>query len=71
MPDRVHQMRLAETHAAVDEQRVVGARRRFGDRAAGRVRELVRRADDERVEGVAGAEAAEAAGLFGRRLRLD
>ena len=50
--DRVHQMRLAETHAAVDEQRVVGARRRFRDGAARRVRELIRRADDEGVEGV-------------------
>ena len=55
--DRVHQVRLAQAHAAVDEQRVVGPRRRFRDRAAGRVRELVRRPDDERVEGVAGVEA--------------
>ena len=31
MPDRVHQVRLPESHAAVDEQRVVGARRRLGD----------------------------------------
>ena len=55
--DRVHQVRLAETHAAVDEQRVVRTRRRFGDGAARGVRELVRRADDEGVEGVAGIEA--------------
>ena len=27
VPDRVHQVRLAQAHAAVDEQRVVGARR--------------------------------------------
>ena len=60
VPDRVHQVRLAEPHAAVDEQRVVRARRRFGDRAAGRVRELIRRADDEGVEGVAGIEACRA-----------
>ena len=57
MPDRVHQVRLAEPDSAVDEQRVVGARRRFGDGAARGVRELIRRADDEGVEGVAGIEA--------------
>ena len=56
VPDRVHQVGLAQTHPAVDEQRVVRARRRFRDRAAGRVRELVRRADDEGVEGVAGVQ---------------
>ena len=55
--DRVHQVRLAEPHAAVDEERVVRARRRFGDGAARGVRELVRRADDEGVEGVAGIQA--------------
>ena len=53
MTDRVHQVRLAETDAAVDEQRVVGSRRCFGDRATGRVRELIRGSDDEGVEGVA------------------
>ena len=58
VPDRVHQVRLAESDAAVDEQRVVRARRRFGDRAAGGMRELVRRSDDERVERIAGREAA-------------
>ena len=60
LPDRVHQVRLAQPHAAVDEQRVVRARRRLRDRAAGRVRELIRRADDEGVEGVAGIEAGRA-----------
>ena len=58
--DRVHQMGLAQTDAAVEEQRVVRTRRRFSHRAAGRVRELIRRADDERVEGVAGTQAADA-----------
>ena len=58
VPDRVHQVRLAESHAAVDEQRVVGPRRRLGDGAAGGVRELVRGSDDEGVEGVAGSQAA-------------
>ena len=55
MPDRVHQVRLAQSHPAVDEQRVVGARRRLGDGAARRVGELVRRSDDEGVEGIAGS----------------
>ena len=57
LPDRVHQVCLAESHTAVDEQRVVGPRRRFRDRPAGRVRKLVGRADDERVEGVSRIEA--------------
>ena len=56
LPDRVHQMRLSQSHAAVDEQRVVRSRRRLGDRAARRMRELIRGADDEGVEGVAGIE---------------
>ena len=60
LPDRVHQVRLAQPHAAVDEQRVVRARRRFGDGAARGVRELIRRADDEGVEGVAGIQAGRA-----------
>ena len=47
---------LPEPHAAVDEQRVVRTRRRLGDRAARGVRELIRGADDERVEGVAGVQ---------------
>ena len=59
VPDRVHQMRLAETHAAVDEERVVRARRGLGNGAAGRMRELIRRSDDERVERVAGVQAAD------------
>ena len=51
--DRVHQVRLAEPHSAVNEQRVVRARRRFGDRPARGVGELIRRSDDEGVERVA------------------
>jgi hypothetical protein len=39
VPDRVHQVRLAETDPAVDEAGCK-ARRRFRHRAAGRVREL-------------------------------
>ena len=50
LTDRMHQMRLAQSDATVDEQRVVRAGRCFGDRPAGRVGELIRRSDDERVE---------------------
>ena len=57
LTDGMHQMRLAEAHAAVDEQRVVRSRRRFGHGAAGGMRELIRGSDDERVERVAGIEA--------------
>ena len=46
------QVRLAEAHAAVDEERVVVVARLVGDRLRRRVRELVARADDEVVEGV-------------------
>ncbi len=56
VPDGVHQVRLPESHPAVDEQRVVRSRRRFGDRTTGGVRELVRRSDDEGVERVARTE---------------
>ena len=61
-------MRLAEAGAAVDEERVVGLRRRFGDGERGRVGEAVRRADDERVEGVLRVEAAALGPVL---LRLD
>ena len=50
--DRVQQVRLAEARVPVDEERVVGLRRRLGDRQRGSVREPVRRADHERVERV-------------------
>ena len=53
LADGVHQVRLAEADAAVDEQRVVGPRGGLGDGAGGRVGELVRRSDDELLEGVA------------------
>jgi hypothetical protein len=41
--DRVEQVGLAEADAAVDEERVVGPRRRLGDRQRRGVREAVRR----------------------------
>ena len=76
--DRVHQVGLAEADAAVEEERVVGARGRFRDRARGGVRELVRGADDEVLEGearVAGARAARTRrarrGRRGGRLRTE
>ena len=69
--DGLEQMRLAEPHAAVDEQRVVGLDGRLGDRQARGLGELVRGADDERVEAVARVEvraapAAAGAGAGGR-----
>ena len=48
--DRVHQVRLAEADAAVEEERVVGARRRLRDGARRGVGELVGGSDDEGVE---------------------
>src|SRR5207302_6021523 len=39
--DRVHQVRLAQTHAAVEEERVVGLAGRVGDGGAGRDGELI------------------------------
>ena len=42
--DRVHQVGLAEAHAAVQEERVVGVARALGDRQDGRVGEPVGRA---------------------------
>ena len=51
--DGLHQVGLAHADAAVEEERVVGFRRTFGDRLAGGVGELIAAADDECVEGVA------------------
>ena len=41
MRDRLQEVGLAEPGAAVDEERVVGLRRRLGDREGGSVREAV------------------------------
>ena len=51
--DRVHQMRLAESRAAVDEERVVAVARPLGHRQGSSVRETVVRAHHEGGEGVA------------------
>ena len=48
---RVHQVRLAQTDAAVDEQRVIGLAGIAGDLNRGRLGELVALALDEAVEG--------------------
>ena len=56
VPCCVQQVRLAETGLTPDEQRVVGARRGFGDSDGRRVREAIRRSDHEGVEGVLGVE---------------
>ena len=58
--DGVHEVRLAQTHAAVEEQRVVGRARRLRDGQRGRVRKPVRGADDERVERRFGVERVDA-----------
>ena len=52
--DGVHQVRLAQTHAAIQEQRVEGHRAAFGDATGGGMGQLVRFADDEVVKGKAG-----------------
>ena len=65
LSDGVHQVRLAQSDPAVDEERVVRSRRRFGDGSTRGVRKLVRRSDDEGVEGVAKIQTAGA----GRRRR--
>ena len=51
--DGLHQVRLAESHTTVEEERVVGFGGLLGDGDGRGVRELVRGADDERVERVA------------------
>ena len=51
--DGVHQVRLAHSHAAIEEERIVGARGPLGDGQRGGARKLVAVADDEVVEGVA------------------
>ena len=47
MRDRVHQVCLAESHATIEEQRVIGAARILRDLQGGRFRELIALALDE------------------------
>ena len=56
MADGVEQMGLPEAGGAIDEEGVVGAGGRLGDRQGGGVGETVRGADHELVEGVPGIE---------------
>src|SRR5690242_9658614 len=52
--DRTHEMRLAQSRPAVDEERIVHGAWRLGDGAGGGNSEPVGGADDEVVEAVAG-----------------
>src|SRR3954469_2925433 len=47
LPDGLHEVCLAETHAAINEERVVGACRRLRNGKTGSVRDFVVRTDDE------------------------
>src|SRR4051812_38789912 len=67
LADRLHQVRLAETDAAVDEERVVSASRGLRDRETRGVRNLVVRADDKRIESVTRIQSESAAFAAGRR----
>ena len=59
--DGMHQVGLAEAHAAVQEERVVGVARALRDRQARGVGEAVGRPDDEVREGVARVDVGRAA----------
>ena len=64
--DGMEQVRLSQPRSAIDEQRVVGASRLFGDRDGRRVCETVAGADDEGVEDVLVVEPAVAQAGVGR-----
>ena len=70
VPDGVEQVGLAAPGAAMDEQRVEADCRRRGERPRGRRRDLVRLADDERLEPVAGIEVGSARIALGRQRTL-
>jgi hypothetical protein len=53
MPDRLHQVGLAQADAAMQEKRIVGPRRRVRHRLRRGMRELIVHPDDERLEGAA------------------
>src|SRR5712675_647633 len=52
LSDGLHQMGFAQANAAVNEQRIVRARRRLRDGKTGCVRDFIVRADDERFKRV-------------------
>ena len=63
MADRVHQVRLAQADASVEEERVVGLSGGVGDGAAGGVGEAAAVAHHEGGEGEVGIETGDAAAL--------
>ena len=64
--DRLQQVGLAQSRAAVDEQRVVATARGLGHRQGGGMCEAVGCSDHERVEGVSGGTDRREGGLLGR-----
>src|SRR5215468_1892275 len=56
LADGLHQMGLAQTDAAIDEERIVCTRRRLRDSKTGCVRDFIIRTDNERFEGVSRVE---------------
>src|SRR5882724_7447727 len=66
----LHQMRLAETDAAVNEQRIVSPRRRLRDRKASGMRYLIVRTDHKRFERVSRIEPGHGCRRFDVALRL-
>ena len=67
VPDRVHEVRLAQPHPAVDVERVVRPRRRLGHCPRRGFGKLVRRPDDEALERVAHVQADAGRGVRRRR----
>jgi hypothetical protein len=68
VPDGVHEVRLAQAHAAIQEERVVALGGDLGHRARRGVGELIGGADDEALECVLGVEDGEGRRfLVGRR----
>src|SRR5271155_498997 len=63
--DGLHQVRLAQSHTAVEEKRIVGLRGLLSDSQGRGVRELVGSADDERIKGVARVQ------LIGHRVKIQ
>ena len=70
LTDRLHQMRLAETNAAINEQRIVSPRRRLSYGKGRGVRNFIVRADHKRFERVSWIETEDACTRFCARRRL-
>src|SRR5262249_13920985 len=56
LADGLHEMGLAQTHAAINEEGIVRACRRLRDSKTGCVRDFIIRTDNERFEGVSRVE---------------